>query len=68
MSIAAIRSHRGDEYQVCIALHWLIHLLSEEDIEWVQVESIVLPTQNELVKASVAWIPLRFIQATFYQG
>lgn len=49
MSIAARRSHRGDEYQLDIAVHWLVRLLHEDDLDWVQVDSVVLPGDIELV-------------------
>lgn len=49
MSIAARRSHRGDEYQLDIAVHWLIRLLHEDDLDWVQVDSVVLPDDVDVV-------------------
>ncbi|MCK4814950.1 ATP-binding protein, partial [bacterium] len=49
MSIAARRSHRGDEYQLRIAVHWLIRLLSDETLEWVQVDTVVLPGDDDIV-------------------
>lgn len=49
MSIAARRSHRGDEYQLDIAVHWLIRLLLEDDLDWVQIDSVVLPGDVDVV-------------------
>lgn len=49
MSIAARRSHRGDEYQLVVAVHWLIRLLSDPDIISVQVDAISLPASSDSV-------------------
>ncbi|MBX3699294.1 MAG: ATP-binding protein [Dokdonella sp.] len=43
MSIAARRSHRGDEYQVGVAIHWLIQQLVDSRVETVEVEAVALP-------------------------
>ncbi|MBF0583595.1 MAG: ATP-binding protein [Magnetococcales bacterium] len=40
MSVAGTHSLRGDEYQLLVAMHWLIQLLRPDaKIEWMQVES-----------------------------
>lgn len=49
MSIAARRSHRGDDYQLVVAVHWLIQLLSEPGIVSVQVDAISLPASPDTV-------------------
>jgi len=49
MSIAARRSHRGDEYQLAVAVHWLIRLLSDSGIVSVQVDAVSLPASPEAV-------------------
>jgi len=50
MSIAARRSHRGDEYQLYIAVHWIIQLLFEDEgLEWVRVDPVVIPGQEDKV-------------------
>lgn len=38
MSVAGRRSLQGDEYQVCIATHWIIQLLESDDIAYIQAE------------------------------
>lgn len=68
MSIAATRSHQGDEYQVCIALHWLIRLLTDESISYLQVDSNGIPESDNKVLVDdivVAYVDQtkRFIQA-----
>lgn len=49
MSIAARRSHRGDEYQLAVAVHWLTRLLSDPGIVSVQVDAVSLPASPETV-------------------
>lgn len=49
MSIAARRSHRGDEYQLAVAVHWLIRLLSDPNIFSIQVDAVALPGESETV-------------------
>lgn len=49
MSIAARRSHRGDEYQLAVAVHWLIRLLSDSEIVSVQVDAVSLPASSDTV-------------------
>jgi ABC-type cobalamin/Fe3+-siderophores transport system ATPase subunit len=49
MSLAARRSHRGDEYQVAVAIHWLIQLIVDSRIETVEIEVVALPGDSEAV-------------------
>ncbi|MBF0437504.1 MAG: ATP-binding protein [Magnetococcales bacterium] len=50
MSTPATYSHRGDEYQICIALHWIIRLLrGEEKIDFIQADSNGIPGQKDAV-------------------
>jgi hypothetical protein len=49
MSIAARRSHRGDEYQLAVAVHWLIRLLADPDVTSVQVDAVSLPSSPDNV-------------------
>ncbi len=72
MSIAAKRSHRGDEYQLRIAVHWITRLLSEDELDWVQVESVVLPGEEEYVYVDDIVLCFkdgthRYIQAKIHQ-
>ena len=46
MSISGRRSNRGDEYQLRIALHWLIRLLEDESILGIQVDSTGIPGES----------------------
>jgi len=46
MSIAGKRSSLGDEYQLRVALHWLIQLLKDNTIQSIQVNSTGLPGED----------------------
>ena len=72
MSVAAKRSHRGDEYQLKVAVHWVTQLLSENELEWVQIESVVLPGEEEYVYVDDIVLCFkdgthRYIQAKIHQ-
>ncbi len=72
MSIAARRSHRGDEYQLKIAVNWLIRLLMENEINWVQIDSVALPGDSKVVYVDDVVISLtdgtfKYIQAKVHQ-
>lgn len=49
MSLAGIRSNRGDAYQRAIALYWLIQTLLDDSVEGIQVDSVGLPGDDTLV-------------------
>jgi hypothetical protein len=50
VSLAAKRSHQGDEYQLQVAMHWLIRMLAgEEPICGVQADSTGIPGEEFLV-------------------
>lgn len=40
MSIAGIRSNRGDGYQTLVALDWALTVLSDPHYQWVEVDSV----------------------------
>ncbi len=40
MSLAGVRSNRGDEYQRSVAIFWVIKMLSDSDIQAVEVDAI----------------------------
>ncbi|MBE0427294.1 MAG: ATP-binding protein [Nitrospirae bacterium] len=46
---AAIYSNQGDEYQRLIVLHWMVQLLSNDDLEWVQIEAIAHPETGDRI-------------------
>jgi len=40
MSIAGIRSNRGDGYQTLVAFDWALTVLSDENYQWLEIDSI----------------------------
>ena len=46
MSNAGKKSSQGDEYQLRVALHWLIRLLNDNSIAGIQVNSTGIPGEN----------------------
>jgi len=40
MSAAGRRSSQGDEYQTRVATHWLIRLLEDDNLDYIQAEVI----------------------------
>lgn len=49
MSRAGTKSNQGDDYQRLIAMHWLIRLLSDDDIDFIQAESNGIPGIDERI-------------------
>lgn len=49
MSRAGTKSNQGDDYQRMVAMHWLIRLLSDDNIHYIQAESNGLPGIDEKV-------------------
>lgn len=43
MSVAGKRSFQGDEYQILIGLKWAIQLLTDDDLDFIQLESTGIP-------------------------
>ena len=43
MSLAGVRSSRGDYYQRTVATHWLVQMLLEGSINMLQVDAISVP-------------------------
>lgn len=46
---SAIYSNQGDEYQRLIALNWVVRLLCEDDLDWVQIEAIASPVTQDRI-------------------
>jgi hypothetical protein len=69
MSIAARRSHLGDEYQIRITTHWIIQLLFEDqNLDWVKIDPVIIPSfANQAGLAYVDDIVVRYKDgATLY--
>lgn len=49
MSIAGIRSNRGDGYQTLVAFDWALKVLSNPDYLWLEIDSITYPVDDVVV-------------------
>lgn len=49
MSIAGIRSNRGDGYQTLVAFDWALSVLTNEEYLWLEVDSIDYPVDDVVV-------------------
>ena len=49
MSIAGIRSNRGDSYQTSVALDWALTVLSDPEFEWLEIDSVAYPVDDIVV-------------------
>jgi hypothetical protein len=49
MSLAGIRSNRGDGYQTLVAFDWALLVLSDPDYQWLEVDSIDYPVDDVVV-------------------
>jgi hypothetical protein len=49
MSIAGIRSNRGDGYQTLVAFDWALTVLSDPDFQWLEVDSVPYPVDDVVI-------------------
>jgi hypothetical protein len=49
MSIAGIRSNRGDVYQTLVAFDWALTVLFEQDYQWIEIDSITYLVDDVVV-------------------
>lgn len=49
MSIAGIRSNRGDGYQTLVALDWALTILSKSDFQWIEIDSVTYSVDDVVV-------------------
>ena len=68
MSLAGKRSSQGDEYQLRVALHWLIRLLEDYSIQGIQVNSTGIPDQNFSVTVDDVVVLYKDSRACFIQA
>lgn len=52
MSIAGIRSNRGDGYQTLVAFDWALTVLSDENYQWLEVDSITYLVDDVVIGKS----------------
>ncbi|MES2069695.1 MAG: AAA family ATPase [Pseudomonadota bacterium] len=49
MSVAGIRSNRGDAYQTLVAFDWALTVLSDQDYQWLEIDSITYSVDDVVV-------------------
>jgi len=49
MSKAGIQSNRGDGYQTLVAFEWALHVLTDPDYGWIEVDSATSPVDDVVV-------------------
>lgn len=49
MSIAGIRSNRGDGYQTLVAFGWALTVLSDPEYLWLEIDSITYPVDDVVI-------------------
>lgn len=49
MSIAGIRSNRGDGYQTLVAFEWALTVLSDPDFQWIEIDSATYSVDDVVV-------------------
>lgn len=49
MSIAGIRSNRGDRYQTLVAMDWALTVITDPDFEWIEIDSILYLVDDVVV-------------------
>ena len=73
MSLAGIRSNRGDTYQRSVALYLIVEMLLDGNIAGLQVDAVALPNENYLIYGDDIVITFsdgkkRFLQAKVNQS
>ncbi|MBQ0753347.1 MAG: ATP-binding protein [Gammaproteobacteria bacterium] len=49
MSIAGIQSNRGDTYQTLVAFDWALLVISSDEYEWIEIDSITYPVDDVVI-------------------
>lgn len=49
MSIAGIRSNRGDGYQTLVAFDWALFVLSDPDFQWIEIDSTAYSADDVVI-------------------
>lgn len=49
MSIAGIRSNRGDGYQTLVAFDWALTVLSDPDYQWIEIDSVLYSVDDVVI-------------------
>lgn len=49
MSIAGIRSNRGDSYQTLVALDWALTVLTDPEFQWIEIDSTLFEVDDVVI-------------------
>lgn len=49
MSTAGIRSNRGDSYQTLVAFDWALTVLSDQDYQWLEIDSVTYSVDDVVI-------------------
>jgi hypothetical protein len=49
MSVAGIRSNRGDKYQTLVAFGWVLTILSDPNYQWIEIDSASYPVDDVVI-------------------
>lgn len=49
MSIAGIRSNRGDRYQTLVGMDWALTVITDPDFEWIEIDSVTYLVDDVVV-------------------
>ncbi len=49
MSIAGIRSNRGDNYQTLVAFDWALTVLNDPEYQWIEVDSVIYEVDDIVI-------------------
>lgn len=52
MSVAGIRSNRGDIYQTLIAFDWALTVLSDPEFQWLEIDSTTYQVDDVVIGKS----------------
>lgn len=56
MTIAAIRSNRGDHYQTLVAFDWALTVLSDPEFEWLEIDSTAYLVDDVVIGKSDGYV------------
>ena len=49
MSVAGIRSNRGDGYQTLVAFDWALTVLTNNEYQWLEVDSVMCDVDDIVI-------------------
>ena len=49
MSIAGIRSNRGDRYQTLVAMDWALTVITDANFDWIEIDSTAYSVDDVVI-------------------